>query len=242
MNSGLRPLPGQGGKFVDIVEAQQTSIGDQYDALDGEALQSIDQHRLECLGFGDIAGMDGMHDWQALGSLHHTEHELPGDAAGLFVHSESAQIVVNFPFAMNPHGGQVIEDDSQLPIDQRTYLSCQLDLDDLGTVHQRIHCPQQVLMGDDLRNRRHGDGLQPTEATEFGVRGAEPVEDHRPDQGFGLDPTPPGSQGTTKRAIEPKIFPQAVQGKHIAVAARGFISDLGLRRIGSPGGTTEAPD
>ena len=68
-------------------------------ALDREALQNARQHGLQGLRLGNIAGVDGVpspllrhwfeQQWrrQALGRLHHPEHELPGNAAALLVHA-----------------------------------------------------------------------------------------------------------------------------------------------------------
>lgn len=55
--------------------------------------------------------MDGVQERKTLCRLHHAEHELPGDAPGFLVHPEAAQIVVQPPLAVDPHGRQVVEDD-----------------------------------------------------------------------------------------------------------------------------------
>jgi hypothetical protein len=58
---------------IDVVEAQQAAIGHQDDTLDREALQNGRQHGLQRLGLGDIAGVDGVHERQAIRRLHHAE-------------------------------------------------------------------------------------------------------------------------------------------------------------------------
>ena len=67
--------------------------------------------------------MDGVQERQALGSLHDAEHELPGDAPGLLVHAEPADVIPDFAFAMDAHGGQITEDDGQVPVDERPDLA-----------------------------------------------------------------------------------------------------------------------
>jgi hypothetical protein len=65
-----------------------------------------------------LPGMDGVHERQALGGLHDAQHELPGDAARLLVHAEGAEVVLDRALAMDAHGGQVVEDDGQVAVDQ----------------------------------------------------------------------------------------------------------------------------
>ena len=86
-------LVSQGGQIADVLKAQQPAVGHEDDALDGEALQHCRQHGLQRLRLGDVAGVDGVHQREALGGLHHAENELPGDAAHVLVHAEGAQII-----------------------------------------------------------------------------------------------------------------------------------------------------
>ena len=226
-------LLGQRCQGVNVVEAQQASVSHQDDALDREALQDGGQHGPQGLGLGHVARMHGMHEGQSLGSLHDAEHELAGDAACFLVHAIGADVVIDLAFAMDAHGGQVVEDDRQITVDQGTDLFGQLGLDAINIVHQRIHGAQEVVMLDLGGHLGHGHSVQPAQAAEFAGRVAQTVEDHRPHEGICLDLAPPRPHGAAKSAVEAKIFPQLVQGKDVAIRLGAFDLD-GKRRILAP--------
>ena len=160
-------LLGQIGQCADVVEAQEASVGHQNDALDGKALQDGRQHGLQGLRLGDVAGVDGVHERQAIGRLHDAEHELSGDAADLLVHAVGAEVVLDRAFAMDPDCCEVVEDDGQIAVDQRADLFGELSLDLVSPIHQRVHRAQQMLVCDPLRHCRQCHGVQPAQAAEL---------------------------------------------------------------------------
>jgi hypothetical protein len=86
----------QRGQVADILKAQQAAVRHQDDALDRKPLKNRLQRGLQRLRFSDIAGVDGMHQREALRGLDHTQHELSGDAARLLVQSECPNVVTFF--------------------------------------------------------------------------------------------------------------------------------------------------
>ena len=122
--------------------------------------------------------------------MHHAEDELPGDAATLLVHAEGAQIVGDLRLAVDAHRGQVVEHDREVAINQGAEMARQCGLDGIKVVHQRVHGPQELLMGRGLRQARHRDRLQPAQATQLRLRRTKPVEHHCPDQRLGIEAAP----------------------------------------------------
>ena len=110
--------------------------GGQDNALHGKALWHRLEHRLQGLGLGYVAGVNGMHQGQPFGRLHNTEDELPCDTTGLFVHAEGAQIVTDLPLAMDLHGGQIVEDERKIMVDKGADLAGQFDLHHLSMIHK----------------------------------------------------------------------------------------------------------
>ena len=98
---------------------------------------------------------------QAVGRLHHPEHELPRDAAALLVHAKGAEVVLDRGLAVDAHGCQIVEHHGQIVIDQRPDLAGQGGLHGRAMVHERVHRPQQVLVGHALGHRRHRDRVEP---------------------------------------------------------------------------------
>jgi hypothetical protein len=216
----------QGRQLADVLEAEKPAIGHEDDALDREALQDGRQHGLQGLRLGHVARVNGMHERQPIGGLRHAEHELARDPTGLLVHAIGAEIVVNSAFTMDPHRGQIVEDDGQVVIHERPDLPCQLALDPVGMIDQRVHRPQQVLVGGDLRHCRHGHRFQPPQASKLGVRFAEPIEDHGAHQRLDIHLPLPRAQGPRERPVEPEILPQLVQREDIAEGARRVVREL----------------
>ena len=59
--------------------------------MDRKAGENLLQHALQCLRLADIAGMDGVHQRQAISALNDTRDELPGNARTAFlVHAKFA--------------------------------------------------------------------------------------------------------------------------------------------------------
>ncbi|OIQ69090.1 hypothetical protein GALL_493100 [mine drainage metagenome] len=241
----LEPAPaliGQGCQLANIVEAQQPAIGDQDDALDREALQHGLQHSLQRLRFGHVAGMDGVHERQALGGLHHAEDELAGDTTGFLVHAERADILADLTFAVDAHGGQIVEDHREVMVNQRADLRGQFHLDPLGMVHQRIHGAQEVLMRDGLGHGGHRDGLEPAQAAQLACGIAQSVEHHRPDEGLDIELALARPQGAPERAIETEVFPQFMENKDVTEALRRVVGDRQSRRLIAACHLAEAAD
>lgn len=186
--------------------------------------------------------MDGVHERKAVGGLHDAEHELPGNAAHLLVHAKSTDVILDGALAVDPHGGQIVEHHREVPIHQRPDLSRQLDLDPIGMVHQRVHGPQQMLMGHDLGHGRHGHGLQPAQAAEFAGGVAQPVEHHGAHECLDIEPALAGAQGAPEGTVEAKLRPQRMQREHIPESPGRRMGDLELCRLIAPGRTTEPPD
>ena len=180
-------LFGQRCQCIDVVEAQQATVSYQDHALDGEALQDSGQHGQQGLGLGHVARMHSMHQRQALGGLHEAKDELARDATGFLVHTVGADVVVNLAFAMDAHGGQVVEDHGQLLIDQGADLLGQFDLHAIDVVHKGVHGAQEVMMLDLGGHLGHGHGVQPAQAAQFTRGVAYAVEDHGPHKGLDMD-------------------------------------------------------
>ena len=197
---------------------------------------------LQRLRFRDIAGVDGVRERQAFGGLHDAEDGLAGDAAALLVHAEGADIVLDRTFAVDAHGGQVVEDHRKVLIDQRADLLREFRLDPLGMVHQRVHRAQKMLVGHGLGHRRHRHGLQPAQAAELARGVAEAVERHRADEGLHVGSATPRPQGPAERAVETEVLPKRMQGEDVTITARAFPGDLGLRGPGPPGNPAKASD
>lgn len=96
-----------------IVQTQQPAIGHQHHPLaviGGNGLLDGRQQRGD---FAHVAGVDLVGDGQAFGGLDHAENELARDAAGALVQAEGAKNIFHCPFAVDAHGGQVVEDHEQ---------------------------------------------------------------------------------------------------------------------------------
>ncbi len=169
--------------------------------------------------------MHGVHQRQPLRGLHHAEHELAGDPARFLVHAKGAQVVGQSPLAMDAHCREIVEHDGQLLIEHRAQLLGDTRLDHFGTLHQRVHGAQQLVMGDRLRHAWHRHGFQPLQATELGVRSTQPIEDHRPHQCFGIEIAPRRAQRTLDRGAKTQALPEFVQRKHIPEGPRALVLD-----------------
>ena len=211
-------------------------------ALDGEALQDGGQHGLQGPGLGHVARMHGMHERQPLGGLHDAEDELAGDPTRLLVHAIGADIVVDLAFAVDTHGGQVVEDNGQITVDQRSDLTGQLGLHAIDIVHQRVHGAQEMVMLDLGRHLRHGHGVQPAQAPQLACGVAQTVEDHGAHEGICFDLAPPGSHRMSKGAVEAKVLPKLVQGKDVSIGLGAFDLDGKSRVVAPPDGPVQAVD
>jgi hypothetical protein len=200
-------LLGQGCEGADIVEAQQPAVGHQDHALYGEALQNGGQHGLQGLGLGHVARMHGMHERQPLGGLYDAEDELAGDSTGLLVHAKGAYVLLDLRFTVDAHGGQVVEDDGQVTVDQGADLFGQLGLHPVYIVHERVHGAQEVVMFDLGRHLGHGHGVDPAQAAQLAGWIAKAVEDHGPHQSICFDLAPPRTHCAPEGAAEAEIRP-----------------------------------
>lgn len=96
---------------------------------------------------------------QALGGLHHSEHDLARNDP-LLGHAEVAQVAFLLGQAARTNGGHVVEHDGQILIDQRAQQAGEHRLDFLVAVDQYVHGTQQVLVGDRLaHDAGQADGL-----------------------------------------------------------------------------------
>lgn len=60
------------------------------------------------------------------------------------------------------------------------------------------------------------DRLQPFQATQLGVRLAQPIEHRRAYECFGIETAAGRSQGAPDRIAQPQVDPQRIERKHIA--------------------------
>ena len=75
-------------------------------------------------------------------------------------------------------------------IDEGADLAGKFDPHHLRMIHQRIHRAQQMLMGHAPGHRWQGHRLQPAQAPQLAVRGAEAAEHHGANQRLGIDFAP----------------------------------------------------
>ena len=139
-------------QLPDVFQAQEAAVCHKDDPLDRKTGENLLQHALQCLRLADIAGMDGVHQRQAISALNHTRDELPGNAASFLVHAIGADVSFDFAFPVNAHGRQVVEGDGKILIDQRAELTGQGLFDDIRIVHQCIHGTKQMLVCDGVRH------------------------------------------------------------------------------------------
>jgi hypothetical protein len=109
-------------------------------------------------------------------------------------------------------------------------------------VHERVHRAQQMLVGDALGHRRHGDRVEPAQTAQLARRVAQAVEDHGADQRLGVDFPARGPQRARQRRIDPEVPPEFVERKDIAKAAAGLLDDLRGGILGPPDRPIEPVD
>ncbi len=135
---------------------------------------------------------------QAVGCLHHTQHDLASNHT-LLGHAKVADIVDLIRQPSGTDCGHVVEHDGQVPIHQGPQQSGQYLVDVLAVFYQRVHRTQQVLMFDGFgHHTRQRHGLDPTQDAELGVRIAQAIEDHHSNQRFHVD----GVTGATKEPAQ----------------------------------------
>ena len=164
------------GELSHIVQAQQPAISHHNDPLHRKALEHLSYHGLQRPRFGDVAPMHRVHQRQSVRALHHTEHKLAGDTAGLLVQAKGTHIVRNLSLAMNAYRGQIIEHHRQLLVEHGPQLPGDQRFNGFCPVHQRIHGTQQLVMGDCLGYARNRDRMQPLETTELRIGRAQTVK------------------------------------------------------------------
>jgi len=126
----------------------------------GKRCRTVSSMDCRVLVSATLPGLNGMHERQAIRRLHNAQDKLAGDAAALLVHSERPNVILDRAFTMDAHCGQVIEDNSQITIDQGPYLARQGTLYHLAIVHERIHGAQQVLVRHAIRHCGNGHSFQ----------------------------------------------------------------------------------
>ncbi len=84
-----------------------------------------------------------MHERQAIRRLHNAQDNLTVDTAPFLVHPERPDIIFNHALPVDAHCGQVVEDNSQIAINQGANLARQGILYHLAIVHERIHGADQ---------------------------------------------------------------------------------------------------
>lgn len=130
---------------LEIVERKQPPVSHQDDPLDRVARQHLLDGRDQRRGLAGIAGEDLVVNRKAVCGLYHAEHDLAGDSA-VFRQAEAAQLLGHLRAALGANRRQVVEDDRQLLIEQRAQQRRQRRFERIGTVHERVHRAQQVLM------------------------------------------------------------------------------------------------
>ena len=108
---------------------------------------------------------------------------------------------------MDAHGGQVVEDNRQIAIDQGPDLTGQLSLYAINIVHQGVHGAQEMVMLDLGRHLGHGHGVEPAQAPQLAGRVAQAVEDHRPHQRLDIQLALAGSKSAAEGAVKAEIPP-----------------------------------
>lgn len=135
---------------------------------------------------------------QALGRLHHTEHDLACDHAFLG-HAVVAHICLLLRQSCCADGGHVVEHHSQILIDQRAQQAGHDLVDFFLVIDQCVHGAQQVLVVNGLgHDAWQSDRLQPTQHTEFRFWITQPVEHHHANECLDID----GVAGRTKHLAQ----------------------------------------
>ena len=231
-------------QLLDVVERQQSAVGHDDQPPDVRiAAQHLLQRRRERGRLGGVAGEDLVVDRQALGGLHHAEHELPGDEP-LLRHAVPANVTRLLAQAFDADGGEVVEDHRQIVIDQRAQQAGHAVVDRLLVVHQRVHAAQQLLMRQLGRlDAGQADRLQPAQHAELGVGVAQAVEDHHA-QGVLDGVGEAGAAEDGAQAIEAEFAPQLVECPDVAEREGGFEADLGRGGVveGSALGAKQPPE
>jgi hypothetical protein len=170
-----------------------------------------------------------MHQWQPLGRLHHPEHELAANPPVLG-QAELAQVAGQLGLALHADGGHVVEHHRQILIDQRAQQPGQRRLHAALVFDQRVHRPQQLLVGHCLgRKARQRHRLQPAQHPELGRRVAQAVEHHQAHQRLDVDAAARSTKNPPQLA-KSQFVPQLGQRPHIAQSPAGLEPHVGHGR------------
>ena len=218
-------LAGEGGlqlrQFVKVVDAEQPAVGHQDHALEGITRQQRLGHRQQRLGLGNVARVHVVRDGQALGGLHQRQHELARHQAGL-AQAEGTHIVSDDRLTTDFHGGEVVEHNRQVFVDQRPHQRGKPAAECGAVLVEQVHCAQQMLVlrwpvGEaEVHGQCHS--LEPTQHAQLAAGITQPVQDHASQAGQHVDldarAAPRGSQ-----VIKAERVPQLRQRPDIACAA-----------------------
>ena len=231
-NAPLTIALGQLGQLADVVHAEQAPIGHQDHPLDAKALEHPLEHRLQRARLGHVTRVHGVHERQAVGRLHQTEHELAGNARGLLVHAVGPQVVFEQRLAVDAHRGEVVKHHGEFLVNQRTDVFAELLVDRVGVIADRIHGAQQVIVAHRRRHARYRHRVEPAQHAELGVGVTQPVKHHGAHERFGIERSARGAQHPTKNLTESEIAPELVKGIDVAIGQRAVVLDR-MGRVGA---------
>ena len=223
------PRQRQLAERIEVVQREQTPVSHNNQSLDVRiARQHFFKRRLQRGRLGRVAVKHLVIDRHAVARLHHAQHELARDHA-FFGHAKAAYIRVLLAEPCSANRREVIEHDRQLLIDERAQQPGDAIVHRRLMIHQGIHAAQQLLMGQRFRlDTGHAHRLQPAQHTEFGVRVAQPVEDHRAQRLLDRrgEPGAPEHGGET---VKPQFMPKLVKCPDITQCERRFEAQLRRR-------------
>jgi hypothetical protein len=181
------PRQADGLQVRQVVRGEQPSVGHGDDAFDGEALDDLLDHPLEGCDLGGVALKDLVIQGQALGRLNHPQHDLACDDAFLG-HAVAAYITLLLGQPGGADGGHVVEDHGQILIHQRAQQTGHDTIDLVFVIHQGVHGTQQVLVINQLgHSAGKGNGLQPAQHAQLGVRVTKAIDHHHAHQRLDID-------------------------------------------------------
>ena len=213
-------------QLLDVVERQQPAVGHHDQPPNVRvARQHLLQRWLERGCLRRVAGEDLVVDRHAVGGLHHAEHELPGDQP-LLGHAVSTNVTLQLAQAFGADGGEVVEDDRQIVVDQRAQQTGHAVVHRILVIHQCVHAAQQLLVGQLGRvGAGHADGLQPAQHAELGVGVAQAVQDHHAQSVFDGIGEPRAPKDSTQ-GIEAQFPPELIERPDIAQREGRLEADL----------------
>jgi hypothetical protein len=208
-------------QLLQVVQAEQAPVGHKHHALDGELREHFLDDGLQGGGLTRAALPYAVRDGQAFGGLHHAEHELPDNAPVLGL-AEGAHVTGQLGVAFHAHGGEVVEDNRQLLVDERAQQRGQTLQHRFGPISQRVHGAQQPLVGD--TGGSYSRKTRPFEAAhdaELGGRIVQAVEDHHAEQPLAAEGRSAGTQHAAEGLPKAQPMPQRREQPRVAHAQGG---------------------